>query len=149
MKRTLVLLPLAALALIFLVLLSAVFNAPRMLDSYAEIENARAHQAAAEAMQTQAEATIAAVSGMVCLAGILGILVVGGFLLAAWFALAYGRNPLSVNPALPYPAQPKRSHLRPSVQPIYQPPTPPTAWLPVENFDWQSWTWPEDDFPAF
>jgi hypothetical protein len=149
MKRTLVLVSLALLAFIALALFTAVFNAPRMLDSYAEIETARAHQAAAEAMQTQVEATMVAVSGMVCLVGILGILVMGGLLPVAWFALANGRNPLSVTPNSPYPTQPKQSRLRPSVQPIYQPPAQPTVWLPVDDFDWQSWTWPEDDFPTF
>jgi hypothetical protein len=149
MKRTLVLVSLTLLALITLSLFSAVFNAPRMLDTYADIETARAHQAAAEAMQTQAKTTNTAVLGMVCLAGVLGFLVVGGLLLAVWFALAHGRNALSTNTALPYPAQPNRRRLQPSTQPLYQPPTPPTVWLPTADFDWQSWTWPEDEFPPY
>jgi hypothetical protein len=172
MKRTPVHLLLVAITLIALILLVALLNAPRMLDSYAAIETARAHQAAAEAMQTQATATIIAVSGMLCLTGILALLLLGGLLLA-YLTLA-NRFPVQNRPLLPdgrttlpfsLPGHwPQLAHrgptrrrplLPPNPPPSWPEAAPPTAWRPEEEvslpdgMDWAAWDWPDEDFPAF
>lgn len=173
MKRTTVHLLLAAATLIALILLVALLNAPRMLDSYADIENARAHQAAAEAMQTQAEATILAVSGMLCLTGLLALLLLGGLGLAVYLSHA-GRFPSQPRPTLPdgrtalpfsqpgrWPHSLPRRFTRPrpllppNTPPAWLQTTPPAPWRPEEEaslpagMDWADWDWPDEDFPAF
>jgi hypothetical protein len=87
---------------------------------------------------------------MVCLAGVLGLFALGGLLLAGWLVLANGRNAIPINNnTLPYPAQSNHRSLGPSAQSLYQPPAPPTVWLPTADFDWQSWSWPEDELPPY
>jgi hypothetical protein len=144
-----------------------------MLDSYADIETARAHQAAAEAMQTQANATILAVSGMLCLTVLLALLAFGGLLLLVWLSLAH-KIPSQNQPTLPdgrtvlpfsqpghWPQSlPTRlTRRRPLIPPNYPPSwpeaAPPAPWTPEEEvslpngMDWAAWEWPDEDFPAF
>jgi hypothetical protein len=132
MNRFLVLL---AVCLVLLIVLTVALNTPR----YAE---ARAHEVAAEAMQTQAVVTGLAVTGLVLLAGAMAlafVLVVG---LLLW-AMATGR--LAMAGRFDTFPQPRRPALTRNHGPYSQLPAAwPTLLEPIQpdwdaEIEWDAW----------